>query len=162
MGVEKAGPKAKLENDDQRVQRWLEWYERNQARSEYRRKRYEMLTEEQRQSIRDARRAKYAERVKEGWAEPNRRRPRSQVIEYRDLLIALLVQRDNGICGICGSRVEPGDESPDHIIPKSLGGQNTAENIRLSHRRCNNRRPRKPADIRQKLEAQASSKEALS
>jgi 5-methylcytosine-specific restriction endonuclease McrA len=55
--------------------------------------------------------------------------------------------RDEGICGICGDAVEMllgtnEDMAPslDHIIPRSLGGTNDDDNLRLAHRLCNSRR----------------------
>lgn len=139
----------------------MDWYARNQEKSEYRRKRWELLTEEKREEMRARKREIYAQQIKDGWQKPYRKRS-SDVVEYRTLLCALLVQRDHGLCGICGKPVESGQESPDHIIPKCLGGTDAAENIRLSHRTCNTRRPRKPAAMRIAFEEQVrKEKEAL-
>ena len=44
--------------------------------------------------------------------------------------------RDNGKCQICGSQYAI---ELDHRIPKSLGGGNTADNLRLLCRSCNQR-----------------------
>lgn len=66
--------------------------------------------------------------------------------------------RDNGICYLCGKPCDWNDyevrdgviiynnnyPSRDHIIPKSLGGENTWENIRLAHRGCNARKSISP------------------
>lgn len=63
-------------------------------------------------------------------------------------------ERDNGICYLCGKPCDWEDytvkdgvmsfggdyPSRDHIIPKSRGGKNTWNNIRLAHRRCNTRK----------------------
>lgn len=60
-------------------------------------------------------------------------------------------ERDNGICYICGQPCDWNDKeeingvtvygnyypSRDHVIPKSKGGKNTIDNIRLAHRICN-------------------------
>lgn len=72
------------------------------------------------------------------------RRKRTDVIVYRTLLISVLLQRDGNRCGLCGGEIEPGQESPDHIVQKSEGGPDTAQNIRLVHRLCNTRRARGP------------------
>lgn len=50
--------------------------------------------------------------------------------------------RDQGICHLCGEPVDilsRGADAAerDHVIPKSEGGSQDADNIRLSHRRCN-------------------------
>lgn len=139
-------------SDDQRVQKWLDWYDRNQQRSEYRRQYYAALTEEQREKRREQKRALYAERVKEGWSGPNRKRTPADNVLYRTLIYSLLIQRDGKNCGICGSPVETGEEGVDHVIPRNMGGLDVAQNIRLTHRVCNNRRPKKPKDIRLLME----------
>lgn len=60
-------------------------------------------------------------------------------------------ERDNGICYLCGGACDWNDyeekngvivygnnyPSRDHVIPKSMGGLNTWDNIRLAHRICN-------------------------
>lgn len=60
-------------------------------------------------------------------------------------------KRDKGICWLCGGLCDWNDyevkdgvivygndyPSRDHVIPKSKGGQNTWDNIRLAHRLCN-------------------------
>ena len=65
-----------------------------------------------------------------------------------------LYKREHGICYICGGLcrwddkqivnevIVYGNEYPsrDHVIPKSKGGENSWENIRLAHRICNSRK----------------------
>lgn len=46
-------------------------------------------------------------------------------------------QRDRGRCRNCGARR---DLHFDHVIPRSLGGANTAENVQLLCRSCNLRK----------------------
>jgi 5-methylcytosine-specific restriction endonuclease McrA len=46
-------------------------------------------------------------------------------------------QRDQGICHICGQSVSPGDVHFDHVIPLAKGGGHSMDNIKVSHRRCN-------------------------
>lgn len=67
-------------------------------------------------------------------------------------------ERDNGICYICGKACDwndyterngviiYGDNYPsrDHVIPKTKGGGNTWDNIRLAHRLCNTRKGNRP------------------
>jgi 5-methylcytosine-specific restriction endonuclease McrA len=46
-------------------------------------------------------------------------------------------QRDGGQCRHCGSRREL---HFDHVIPRSLGGASTADNVQLLCRLCNQRK----------------------
>lgn len=41
------------------------------------------------------------------------------------------------VCYICGLPIKPGEESCQHLIPRSKGGRTTIENCRPGHRRCN-------------------------
>jgi 5-methylcytosine-specific restriction endonuclease McrA len=52
----------------------------------------------------------------------------------------LVFERDEGICGICGTLVSPESWELDHIIPLSRGGPHTFDNVQVSHRRCNRRK----------------------
>lgn len=48
--------------------------------------------------------------------------------------------RDNGICGICNNPVDYDDMDVDHILPKSYGGKDLWDNLRVSHKECNRKR----------------------
>ena len=65
-----------------------------------------------------------------------------------------IFKRDQGRCAICRRLVslrrrspDPLSPSLDHIVPVSLGGGHNWKNLRLTHRRCNLRRARKPAQL---------------
>lgn len=63
-----------------------------------------------------------------------RGRPRRAIPpEIREFVCA----RDQWICRICEQDVEEGDAHLDHIIPVHLGGDDGADNLRLTHSRCN-------------------------
>lgn len=72
---------------------------------------------------------------------------------WYDLLIAYLRERDGDHCGIClleidftlrsGTRGSDLGRSIDHIHPRSLGGSDDADNLRLAHWGCNRRRKAK-------------------
>jgi 5-methylcytosine-specific restriction endonuclease McrA len=51
-----------------------------------------------------------------------------------------LIERDGLVCGICFERLTEKTATIDHIRPKSLGGTNELENLRLAHRSCNGSR----------------------
>lgn len=53
-------------------------------------------------------------------------------------------ERDGWVCGICTDPVDPALRYPDpmsasldHVVPLSLGGSHTMDNVRLAHLRCN-------------------------
>lgn len=48
-----------------------------------------------------------------------------------------LMQRDNWRCRYCGEPVTTGTATLDHIVPRSLGGQNTPENLTTACLTCN-------------------------
>lgn len=59
--------------------------------------------------------------------------------------------RELGRCHLCGGNVpftveerDPRAASRDHVVPQSLGGKRTPENLRLAHRYCNSRRNHRP------------------
>lgn len=81
----------------------------------------------------------------------NERMQRNGRIDY-SITIAKLIKRDEGICKICGEKVDTKDytidsnrnfivgeryPSIDHIIPVSKGGTHTWNNVQLAHHQCN-------------------------
>jgi 5-methylcytosine-specific restriction endonuclease McrA len=53
---------------------------------------------------------------------------------------AAIAQRDDHTCYLCGEAVGSKDWSFDHVIPLGQGGEHSAENVRLTHLRCNKRK----------------------
>lgn len=56
-------------------------------------------------------------------------------------------ERDNGICGLCGEKIElrytaphPKSLSLDHIVPLTKGGAHIYENVQIAHYGCNSRK----------------------
>ena len=79
--------------------------------------------------------------------ERERRRQRERVRSKRRR--EEIYARDGGRCGICGTRVPFNRMTLDHIVPRSKGGKNTPENLRLAHMMCNSaRRDVGPAQTR--------------
>lgn len=78
----------------------------------------------------------------------------SDAIVDRDITLATLYQRDEGICYICGCTCDWNDiekhdgyvvtggkyPSIDHIIPVSRGGKHAWKNVRLACRNCNSKK----------------------
>ena len=56
----------------------------------------------------------------------------------------ILMDRDNGICGICNKTTDitakyphPMSVTVDHILPRSLGGNDDLDNLQIAHAVCN-------------------------
>ena len=58
--------------------------------------------------------------------------------------LALVYQRDRGICHICHQHVPYDRASRDHLKPRSEGGKTVWHNIALAHGSCNSSRGSKP------------------
>ena len=75
------------------------------------------------------------------------RRARKRGVDAQRVTRAYLAARNGGICGICQRVVSPDVRWPnplsasmDHIVPLSLGGAHTADNLQLAHLICNVRK----------------------
>jgi hypothetical protein len=54
-----------------------------------------------------------------------------------------LWERDGGLCGICGQPVDLGPKMHlDHIVQVGEGGSDDWQNLRITHAKCNQSRPR--------------------
>lgn len=78
-------------------------------------------------------------------------RHRQGFIEHVSLTV--LFNRDNGLCGICGSAVDRSRKRPDplspsidHIVPQSKGGEHSYANCQLAHLGCNCRKGDRPTE----------------
>lgn len=74
----------------------------------------------------------------------DKRAPQRRNRELAQRFLAILMERHDGICGLCGLRVVPDaprwsalQPSVDHIIPVSRGGTDALSNLRLAHLFCN-------------------------
>lgn len=72
--------------------------------------------------------------------------PKDKMVS-KDITLAKLYKRDNGMCWVCGGICDynasiNSDEYPsiDHIVAVSQGGEHSWENVRLAHRGCNLKR----------------------
>lgn len=83
----------------------------------------------------------YQQRLQQSYEARDRRRAARNGVDWERISRAALWERDKGICGICREKIESLKEgSIDHIIPISLGGKHTWNNIQLAHLDCNRRK----------------------
>jgi 5-methylcytosine-specific restriction endonuclease McrA len=52
----------------------------------------------------------------------------------------VVLERDDGMCGICGEDVDPTEFHVDHIWPLSRGGEHSYANVQAAHPLCNIRK----------------------
>lgn len=97
-----------------------------------------------------------ARRIKRKWLEANKHKVKAYKHRRRvlardasaDKFTALdIFERDNWTCQICGLHLDPGVKFPsndsasiDHIIPISLGGTHTLDNVQAACMGCNRRK----------------------
>ena len=65
-------------------------------------------------------------------------------------LVSRIRLRDGDNCWLCGLVVRKNAHglerhTLDHVLPKSLGGDNKVENLKLAHKGCNEARGNRPA-----------------
>lgn len=88
-----------------------------------------------------AQRARYAasEEARARAVERATRRKKALVIvEHVDRRIVF--ERDEGVCGICNSAVDPADWHLDHVVAIARGGEHSYANTQVSHPLCNRRK----------------------
>ena len=74
----------------------------------------------------------------------NIRRARKLGVEHEAIEPLVVLERDDGICGICGKDVDPMSFEMDHIIPLARGGSHTYANMQVAHMPCNRRKGAAP------------------
>lgn len=65
-------------------------------------------------------------------------RKRGAFVEHIEPVVVL--ERDDGVCGICGGDVDPTNFHVDHVIPLALGGEHSYANVQTAHPLCNIRK----------------------
>lgn len=73
-------------------------------------------------------------------AKTTRRRARQAGAFVEEVVRLVLLERDDGTCGICGGDVDPLDFHLDHIIPLAAGGEHSYANTQVAHPSCNVRK----------------------
>ena len=88
-------------------------------------------------------------------ARKHKRRALEQGVMHQPYKVGDIVDRDRGVCCLCGKRVAKADRSIDHILPLSMGGADAPHNVQLAHQRCNKAKSnsaRFPANLRLALD----------
>lgn len=57
-----------------------------------------------------------------------------------DVEALVVLEMDDGLCGICGEDVDPFRFDLDHIVPLSKGGEHSYANVQVAHSACNIRK----------------------
>ncbi|WP_428638652.1 HNH endonuclease [Schaalia sp.] len=57
--------------------------------------------------------------------------------KWRRAFTLELIRRFGAVCCICGLPIRRGEESCQHLTPRSQGGRTTFDNCRPAHRSCN-------------------------
>lgn len=68
------------------------------------------------------------------------RRARRTAAHVERVEVLVLLERQDGACGICGEDVELDDFHVDHIVPLVKGGLHNYENCQIAHPVCNLRK----------------------
>lgn len=121
-------------NREKKLKYARKYYAENaERRREYQRKRYAENAERERQRARQ-----YQAENPERWRAINaRRRATKAAAFFEDVDPLIVLERWDGVCGICGGDVYPFNFELDHIVPLSRGGFHIAENLQPAHRSCN-------------------------
>ena len=77
-------------------------------------------------------------------ARHNARRAAKKGSQNEVFLNSVVFERDGYVCGLCGKKIDKRTKNPhpksaslDHIIPISLGGSHTLNNVQCAHLGCN-------------------------
>jgi 5-methylcytosine-specific restriction endonuclease McrA len=85
--------------------------------------------------------ASYKKRRREHYTELQRLRDARKLENYvEDVHRLVVLERADGICGICGEDVDPLNFHVDHIEPLARGGEHSYANTQPAHPPCNQRK----------------------
>lgn len=51
-----------------------------------------------------------------------------------------IFQRDGALCHLCGKETSVHDRTLDHVVPLIRGGDHIPANVRIAHKRCNEKK----------------------
>jgi 5-methylcytosine-specific restriction endonuclease McrA len=69
-----------------------------------------------------------------------RRRAQKRASFVEDVIPLVVLELDDGVCGICKEDVDPFDFHVDHVIPLAKGGWHSYSNVQVAHPICNLRK----------------------
>lgn len=75
-----------------------------------------------------------------------RRRAAKNTVPCEDVEALVVLEMDDGACGICGEDVDPLDFTIDHVVPLSRGGPHIYANVQVAHHSCNSRKGARPLE----------------
>lgn len=102
------------------------------------------MTDEERARI-----ARWRAKVREyGRDAGARRRARIAGSRVGDVRRAAIVERDGSTCYLCGKVCTDDEIHLDHIVPLSMGGSHSEDNVAVACARCNVRKGARPTDKR--------------
>lgn len=110
------------------------WSERNREKELKRRARYR---ERHREKIREKRRIYSRQNRDKQLERTMRRNARKRAARVGRVSYKRIWERDQGICYICGLKVERESCHFDHIVPLAKGGAHSESNIAVTHSWCN-------------------------
>lgn len=64
----------------------------------------------------------------------------------REIERAYIIQRDRGICHLCGKLCRPNEITLDHLIPLADGGTHSSDNLSVACLSCNTRKGARAAN----------------
>jgi 5-methylcytosine-specific restriction endonuclease McrA len=120
------------------------WRERDPERARRRNEKYRKANPDKMAAASAAWLKKYPERNAQRAARYKARKRENTVEQVN---YEAIIERDRGICQICGEPVDfslppydPMSRSFDHIIPLAKGGPHSMDNVQLAHLNCNVRK----------------------
>lgn len=110
----------------------LRWYHKH--KDELSRRRIETLDGE---IARQRQRERYRQNPEKAALHTRQRRTRRREGWVESVHPLVVLERDDGVCGICGRDVDPFRFHVDHIVPLSRGGEHSYANCQVAHPSCN-------------------------
>lgn len=116
------------------------YYEKDIEKSREQRRRWQAANAEERKvymrAYYETNRSRFGD-----YRDARTQRIKDQFVEEVDALI--LLERHDGVCGICGGDVDPLDYHIDHVVPLIRGGEHSYANTQPAHPLCNRRKGRR-------------------